>query len=259
MSRIITTFVLILTYQLTSSAQPIATVKLSGDTKIEPGINNRVTISVKNTQGTAIQKFKSDYIVALVYKGPANAGAVLNKSITLSEPIAPGATENFVISFIGPLIPGEYEVEAHLKWGNKVVSTIDKAIFTVAEKYEVDIAPKITSYLVERGRTKSIDLRFTLTNSGGTTWPDGKFGLEFTALSSPGSASPADRKVFDKDPEETEYMELEPGKSTVFEVMRFIPPYSEGNYSFRVTVLKDGKPFDAEGNAKTVTLKFNVK
>lgn len=258
MKRFISFFTASLALYLNSGAQ-IATVNLTGDTKIEPGVTNRVTLSVKNNQGVAIQKYQSDYVLTMIYKGSTSAGSAFNKSIIISDPIGPGATKNFDISFTGPLIPGEYDVEACLKWGSKVVSTVDKVTFVVAEKYEVSIIPKVTSYYVERGRTQYIDLKFTLTNSGNTTWPDGKYGLDFVATSSPSSASAADRKVFDKDPDEIEYMDLEPGKSAEFGISKFIPPYSDGTYSFRVTVLKDGRPFDADGNSKTITLKFSVK
>ena len=243
---------------LSASAQ-IAVVNLTGDTKIEPGVTNRVTISVKNTQGVAIQKYQSDYIVVLVYKGSANAGSAFNKSVSIGDALAPGATRNFDISFTGPTIPGEYDVEAYLKWGNKTVSNVDKATLVVGTNYEVSISPKVTSYYVERGKTQYIDLKFTIYNSGNTTWPEGRYSLDFAASSAPSGASAADRKVFDHDPGEVENVELEPGRSFEFDIPRFSPPYSDGSYSFRVTLLRDGKPFDAEGNTKTVTLKITVK
>lgn len=251
--------VIICISSMAANSQIVADVNLTGDTKIEPGVTNRLTISVKNKQAVAIQKYQSDYVVVLVYKGSTEEGRLINKNIILSDPIAPGATKNFDISFTGPNLPGEYDVEAYLKWGNKTVSNVDKATLVVEEKYEVAISPKITSYYVQRGRTEWIDLKFTITNSGNTSWPEGKYSLDFAALTSPSGASATDKKVFDNDPKELEYWDLSPGVSDEFDIPKFAPPYTDGSYSFRVTLLLNGRPFQADGNPKTVTLKISVK
>lgn len=239
--------------------QLVATVNLTGDTKIEPGVNNRITISVKNTQNAAIQKYQSDYVVVLIYKGSATEGQAFNRSVVMHEPLAPNATRNYDINLTGPTLPGEYGVEAYVKWGSKIVSNIDKAVMVVAEKYEVSIVPKVTSYFIERGRTRHIDLRFTITNSGNTAWPEGKYSLDFDAGTSPSGASTSDKKVFDNDPKEVEFWDMEPGVSEMFDIPQFAPPYSDGSYSFRVTLLLNGKPFEADGNGKNITLKMTVK
>lgn len=242
-----------------SSQSQVATVNFSGSTKIEPGSSNRITVAVKNTQKLDIVKTRTPWLVTMIYRGSTNEGRAFNKTADLGNILEAGKTENYVFTIQGPTVPGEYEVDIVLKRGSDVESNVEKVTFVVAASYEVSISPKVTSYTIDRGGTQSIELRFTMTNTGNTAWPEGKYSLDFASLSSPSGASSTDRKVFDYDPREVEFWELGPGGSAEFDVPKFIPPYSGGSYSFRVTLLLNGRAFDASGNPKTVTLNFNVK
>lgn len=250
---------LLFTFSLVLSQAQVALVNLTGDTKIEPGSTNRVSISVKNTQAVAIVKYQSDYTVVLIYKGSGNAGQAFNKSVSLGEPLAPGATRNFDISFTGPTLPGEYDVEAYLKWGSKIVSNIDKATFTVAPSYEVSISARTTSFYVERGGTRDVDIRFYVNNSGNTAWPDGKYSLDFDVVSVPSGANKYDRDAFSISPKNIEMWSFEPGDGDEFVYQDFKPPFTDGSYVVRVTLLLNGRPFEAEGNPKNLTFKIDVK
>jgi hypothetical protein len=252
-------FVLWLLVSAGYSFAQVATVNFSGSTKITPGTSNRITVSVKNTQKLEIVKTRTPWLVTMIYKGSTQAGQAFNKTVDLGPSLGAGQTKNYVFTIEGPTLPGEYDVEIVLKRGSDVESNVEKVTFVVSASYEVSIIPKITSYSIERGRTQWIALRFTLVNTGNTAWPEGKYSLDFTAVSSPGGASSADRKVFDNDPKEVEFWDLEPNGSAEFDIPKFIPPYSEGSYSFRVTLLLNGRPFDADGNSKTVSINFNVR
>ena len=241
------------------SSSQVATVNFSGTTKIVPGSGNRITVSVKNTQKLDIVKTRTPWLVTMIYKGSTQAGQAFNKTVDLGNILEAGKTQNYVFTIEGPTLPGEYDVDIVLKRGSDVESNVEKVSFVVSASYEVSISPKVTSYSIDRGRTRWIDLKFNIVNTGNTAWPEGKYSLDFVAVSSPGGASSTDRKVFDHDPREVEFWDIEPGGSAEFEIPQFAPPYSEGSYSFRVTLLLNGKAFDAEGNGKTVTLKIDVK
>jgi hypothetical protein len=195
----------------------------------------------------------------MIYKVSTTAGQVFNKTVGLGNILEAGKTKNYVFTVQGPTLAGEYDVEIVLKRGNDIESNTERVTFVVAANYKVSIVPKVTSYYVERGRTQWIDLKFTMTNTGNTAWPEGKYSLEFDASSSPSVASTTDRKIFDFDPKEEEFWDLEPGGKAEFDIPKFTPPYTEGSYSFRVTLLLNGRAFDADSNPKTVTLNFKVK
>jgi hypothetical protein len=237
----------------------VATVNFSGSTKITPGASNRITVSVKNTQKLDIVKTRTPWLVTMIYKGSTQVGQAFNKTVDLGPSLGAGQTKNYVFTVEGPTLPGEYDVDIVLKRGSDVESNIEKVTFVVASNYEVSIIPKITSYNIDRGRTQYISLKFELKNTGNTAWPDGNYSLDFSAMSSPSGSSSTDRKVFDNDPKELEYWDFEPGASDEFVIPKFIPPYSSGTYTFRVTLLLNGKIFDADGNPKTISINFNVK
>ena len=237
----------------------VATVNFSGSTKITPGTSNRITVSVKNTQKLDIVKTRTPWLVTMIYKGSTQAGQAFNKTVDLGPSLGAGQTKNYVFTVEGPTLSGEYDVDIVLKRGSDVESNVEKVTFVVAASYEVSIVPKVTSYSIDRGRTQWIALKFTLVNTGNTAWPEGKYSLDFTSLSSPGRASATDKKVLDNDPKEVEFWDLEPNGSAEFDIPKFTPPYSGGAYSFKVTLLLNGRPFDADGNPKTVTLNFNVR
>jgi hypothetical protein len=244
---------------LSAFSQQVATVNFSGSTKITPDASNRVTVSVKNTQKLDIVKTSTPWLVTMIYKGSTTAGQVFNKTVDLGNILEAGKTKNYEFTIQGPTLAGEYDVEIVLKRGRDIESNTEKITFVVAANYEVSIVPKVTSYYVERGKTQWIDLKFTIINTGNTAWPEGKYSLEFDASSSPSGASTTDRKVFDFDPKEVEFWDLEPGGKADFDIPKFTPPYSEGTYSFRVTLLLNGRAFDADGNPKTISLNFKVK
>jgi hypothetical protein len=246
-------------YSSYAFSQVISAVNLTGDTKIEPGIGNYVTVAVKNTQKIAIIKHQSPYTVCLIYRGSGNAGLAFNKSVDLGDPLDPGETRNMRIGFTGPILPGEYDVDVVLKWGNKVVSNVEKATFVVAENYKVDISAKTTSYYIERGGTRDIDIRFMFGNSGHTAWPEGKYSLDFDVVSTPSGASSYDKAAFAISPKNVELWEFEPGVEDEFVYQDFKPPFTDGTYVVKVTLLLNGKPFDAEGNGKNISFKIDVK
>lgn len=237
-------------------AQNVATVNMTGDTKIEPGVSNYVTVTVKNTQKVAIIKYKSDYMVCLVYRGSGNAGLVFNKEVNLGAPLDPGATRNIKIGFTGPILPGEYDVDVVLKWGGDIVSNVDKVTFVVASNYEVTLSAKMLSIDVKGGAVRDIDLRFTLTNSGSTSWPEGKYSLYFDVVSTPSSAGKVDKEAFGISPKNIETWDFEPGESDEYVYQDFRPPLTDGNYVVKVTLLLNGKTFEAEGASKNFTFKI---
>lgn len=240
-------------------SQIVANVNGTGDLKIEPGATNYFTIAVKNTQKVAIIKYQSDYVVTMAYKGSTNAGRVFNSQVSLGDPLDPGATRNMRMTFTGPTLPGEYEVEVYLKWGNKVVSNVDKVTFVVAPNYKVTITAKITSFYVERGGTRDLDLRFYIKNTGSTAWPEGKYSLDFDVVSTPSGASNYDKAAFGISPKSVELWELEPGVQDEYVYEDFKPPFTDGTYVVRVTLLLDGKAFDADGNPQNITFKIDVR
>jgi hypothetical protein len=237
----------------------IASVNLSGNLKIEPGVSNFVTVAVKNLQKVAIIKHQSPYTVCIIYRGSGNAGLAFNKTADLGGPLDAGDTRNIRIGFTGPTLPGEYDVEVVLKWGNKVVSNTEKVTFVVAANYKVTIKMRTSSFYVERGGTADIDIRFMVGNTGKTAWPEGKYSLDFDVVSTPGGASKYDKDAFNISPKNVELWELEPGVEDEFIYQDFKPPFTAGTYVVRVTLLLNGKAFDAEGNPQNLSFKFDVK
>lgn len=259
MKKIFPLFAALQILTITVSAQVVATVNGTGDTKIEPGVTNYYTVTVRNTQKVAIIKYQSDYLVSLIYKGSGNTGQVFNKQISLGDPLDPGETRTYKFAITGPTLPGEYDVDVCLKWGNKIVSNIERVTFVVASSYEVTITARTTSFYVERGGTRDIDIRFNITNTGNTAWPDGRYSLDFDVVSVPSGASKYDRDAFGISPKNVELWDFEPGASDEYVYQDFKPPFTDGNYVVRVTLLLNGKPLDAEGNPKNITFKIDVK
>jgi hypothetical protein len=255
-------FLLTFSFLLISSlafSQKVATVNTSGSTKIRPGETNYVTVSVKNTQKLAIIKHKTEYTVTMVYKGSGTAGRAFNKEMDLGDPLDPGKTRNFKIQFTGPVLPGEYDVEVFLKWGNETVSNVDKVSFVVAENYEATLTLKTASISVNRSAVRDFDLKFGVTNSGSTAWPEGKYSLQFDVVSTPGGAGKYDKDAFAISPKQIERWDFEPGESDEYVYEDFRPPLADGSYVVKVTLLLDGKPFDAEGASKNFTFKVAVR
>jgi len=244
---------------ITINSQIVSNVKFSGDTKIEPGVNNRVTVVVKNTNRIAIISDRSKYAVALVYRGSTNAGQAFNKEVNLGDPLDPGKTRNITVTFTGPTLPGEYDVDVVLKWGGKVVSNNDKVTFVVAADYKVSLNAKTTSYYVERGGTRDIDIAFNVENTGNTTWPEGKYTLHFDLASAPSGASKYDHDAFTISPKNVELWDFEPGVGDQFVYQDFKPPFTKGSYVVKVTLMLNGKKFDAEGNPQSITYKIDVR
>ncbi len=240
-----------------SFSQVIATVNLTGTLKIKPGSTNEVTVSVKNTQKIAIIKYESEYMVTLVYKGSTIEGQSINKQVTLGDPLGPGDTRNIKLRFTGPKLPGEYDVDVILRWGNKTVSNVEKVTFVVAPDYKVDITAKFLSIDVKGGAVRDVDLRFTIKNLGVTTWPEGNYSLDFEVVSTPSGASKVDKEAFGIDPKAIERWDFEPGESDEYVYQDFRPPLTDGSYVLKVTLLLNGKPFDAEGNPQNLTFKIS--
>jgi hypothetical protein len=249
---------LLLTATTAAFSQVVASVNLSGDLKTEPGVSNEVTVSVKNTQKVAIIKYKSDYVVTMMYRGSGTAGEAFNMELNLGDPLDPGATRNLKIKFTGPVMPGEYDVDVFLKWGNKTVSNVEKIKFVVAADYGVSLTAKTTSLNVKRGATRFLQLHFTAANSGKTTWPEGNYSFQFSVISSPGGAGTYDKDAFNISPKVLERWDFEPGESDEYDITDFKPPFTAGSYVVKVTVLLNGKPFNAEGASKNFTFKVNV-
>lgn len=240
-------------------SQKIATVNVTGSMKIKPGVSNYVTVAVKNTQKIAIIKYKTDYTVMMLYRGSGTAGQSFNKEVSLGDPLDPGATRNLKIQFTGPVLPGEYDVDVFLKWGNETVSNVDKLSFVVADNYEVTLTLKTASISVNRSAVRDFDLRFGIINSGSTAWPEGKYSLEFEVVSTPGGAGKYDKDAFAISPKTIERWDFEPGESDEYVYEDFRPPLADGNYVVKVTLLLDGKPFDAGGASKNFTFKVAVR
>jgi hypothetical protein len=256
MKKMILSCVLIAVVNLAFS-QVVATVNLTGNLKIKPGSANEVTVSVKNTQKVAIVKYQSDYMVTLVYRGSTSEGQSINAQVNLGDPLGPGDTRNIKVRFTGPKLPGEYDVDVFLKWGSKTVSNVDKVSFVVAADYEVHLTAKFLSIDVKGGAVRDVDLRFNVKNIGLTSWPEGRYSLDFEVVSTPGGASKVDKEAFSIDPKTIERWDFEPGESDEYVYQDFRPPLTDGSYVVKVTLLFEGKPFDAGGNPQNLTFKIS--
>lgn len=259
MSKSLFFFLLGLAHMYTGQSQIVANIKGTGDLTVEPGLSNTYTITVKNTQKVAIVKYKSDYLVTMVYKGSGNVGRQLNVEADLGAPLDPGASRTLRMNYTGPTLPGEYPVDLALKWGGKIVSNVERVVFVVKPEYKTKITARAATFSISRGGTPDIDLYFYVKNTGYTAWPEGRYSLEFDVVSTPSGASRYDQEAFGISPKNLEYWDLEPGVEETYVFEDFKPPYASGNYVVRVTLLLDGKPFEADGNPQNLTFKFNVK
>lgn len=239
-------------------AQNVATVKADNSVEVNPGVANKISVTVTNTQNLPIQDQQSKFTVTMEFKGSGNAGNVFNKEVGLKDPIGPKKSQTFDITYTGPALPGEYDVDISLKWGNKTVSNIIHSTFTVEGVYDALLECETIALSVRRGKTDKLPLRFTVTNTGNTTWPEGKYSLHYEEVSSPSGASVYDKKAFDISPKTAEYLDLEPKNKETFYDNDFKPPFTSGNYVVRVSIYKDGKPFNAKGASLPFTFRVRV-
>ncbi len=249
---------LLLTTTIGVFSQVVANVRISGDLEPAPGATNEITIHVKNTQKVAIVKYKSDYTIEMVYRGSTTAGKVFNKEVSLGDPLDPGDIRNMRIRFTGPVLPGEYDVDVLLKWGNKTVSNVCRATFVIAADYTASINVKTIALNIKRGVTRTTPIRLTATNNGRTTWPEGNYSFQLSVVSNPAGASDYDKKTFGITGKTMEKWDFEPGESDEYDIINFNPPYTAGSYKVKVTLLLNGKPFSAEGASENFTFKVNV-
>ena len=241
------------------NAQNVATVKADNSVEVKPGETNKISVTVTNTQNLPIDHLqRSKFAVTMDYTGSGTAGNVFNKEVILKESIGPKKNQTFDITFTGPVLPGEYDVDIYLKWGDKKVSNIVHSTFTVEGVYDVLLECETIALSVKRGRTTALPLRFTVTNTGNTTWPEGRYNLHYEVISSPGGASTYDKKAFDISPKTIEYWDLEPKENQTYEDKDFKPPFTGGNYVVRVSIYKDGKPFNAKGASLPFTFRIRV-
>jgi hypothetical protein len=239
-------------------AQNVATIKADNSVEVNPGVTNKISVTVTNTLIVALQDQQSKYTVTMEYKGSGTAGNVFNKEVELKDPIGPKKSQTFDITYTGPALPGEYDVDIYLKWGNKTVSNIIHSTFTVEGVYDVLLECETIALSVKRGKTEKLPLRFTITNTGKTTWPEGRYSLHYEEMSSPGGASTYDKNAFNISPKTTEDLELDPQNKETFYDNDFKPPFTSGNYVVRVSIYKDGKPFNAKGASIPFTFRVKV-
>jgi len=236
----------------------VATVKADNSVEVIPGINNRLAVTVTNEQELPMIDGSSKFTVTMTYKGSTSAGNSFNRSISIGGPIQPHKSRVYDITYTGPDLPGDYDVDVCLKWGTKIVSNVIHSTFTIEGVYDALITCKDLTLDVKRGGTDEIPLNFVVTNNGHTTWPEGKYSLHFELVSSPSGAGTYDKEAFKISPRTLEFWEIKPGESEPYDYKDFKPPFTEGNYVVRVAIYKDGKTFNAANATKTFTFKVNV-
>ena len=249
LSTLITNFVI---------AQNVATVKADNSIEVNPGVTNKISVTVTNTQNLPIQDQQSKFTITMEFKGSGTAGNVFNKEVGLKDPIGPKKSQTFDITYTGPAMAGEYDVDICLKWGSKTVSNIIRSTFTVEGVYDALLECETIALSVKRGKTDKLPLRFTVTNTGNTTWPEGRYSLHYDVMSSPGGASSYDKSAFNISPKAVEYLDLEPKEKETFYDNDFKPPFTSGNYLVRVSIYKDGKSFNAKGASFPFTFRIKV-
>jgi hypothetical protein len=240
---------------ITLKAQTNVRIEVRADRMLDPGSIETVSVTIQNITKSPIDISRGTFNLVIHYDGSANAGQVFNQIIRLPKTIQPGESYTFNnISFKSPIHPGNYPVEYSLRVGNTVRSNVETVNFMVDNIYEASISAERQTLPDE----PDTDLKFTVTNSGKTAWPEGNYTIKFTLYRGPSAATTTDKNRFNITPRQVEKWDFEPGESDVIIFRNFILPRVTGDYVVRIQLLLNDKPFTAEGAKKEITFKIKL-
>lgn len=256
MKKIILPFVLLAILHMGYTQTYNAKVEKSTDNiaTVTPGEIKTVKVTITNNSTSGFVYGKSDFNMVMEHTGSLFAGNVFNQTIKLPKTLPAGESYTFNgISFKTPIHPGEYPVQFTFRWGNRIIGDGGTTVFKVAEKYEATLSMR--SIVLEDNRGNNISVK--VTNSGGTAWPESNYSIKFELQKSPSGATAEDKARFNKTSGTGEKWDFEPGESDEYLWRGFMAPKTIGKYVVKVILLRNGKPFSAEGASKDFT--FEVK
>ncbi len=252
MKKIIAGVLTLLTIFSVHAQSYTARMDVSAQEILSPGSNQSISITITNTSKSAFVIGKSEYALVMHYQKSTAAGQVFTQRYRLPETLQPGKSYTFArVSFKSPIHPGDYPIRITFEWGNQVI--VERIItFIVEPNYYASISAKRLTLPNE----PDTDLQFSISNTGSTAWPEGKYGLRFQLRKAPGAATRQDQSKFNTEPRQFESWDFEPGESDDIILKDFRLPSVQGDYVVRVQLLLNGNIFEADGAARDFTFKI---
>lgn len=230
------------------------TVNTSDDMTHSVGGKHKITVTVRNNAAYSYVVGKSVYAVVLNYAGTTRADHVFNSISELKTTLAAGQSKTFIFDIEPPKEAGIYKVNISFNWGNRVISNVVTRNFEIEENYSVGITAEKTAF----NSSGKGDIRINVANTGDISWPEGHYSLKFALVKAATGSTREEQRRFEIEPRVVETWEnFEKGKKDNIVLSGFILPKTKGDYRVKVSLMLEGRLFEASGNPKEFTFKIN--
>ena len=221
--------------------------KVNIPNKMDPGTNIQVYVVAKNTGSEQLKRSNCSLEVSCKSCPDKEAGEAFEYQYDVPVILEPNKEYSFKWLIKTPTIPGDYKLNIAIKNGNSILTSKETNV-TIEENFEAEINNTLKGIKLEPER-KYPPYTITVKNTGKTTWPKGSYKVKVETDDAPDDAEDEDKEALEIE-EDIELSNLEPGNSKWVSSGSFDSPSVGGDYKLKVTVLKDGKTFNAK-NAET--------
>ncbi len=227
--------------------------KINVPSNMDPDSNIQVYVVIKNTGEEQLQR--SNCSLEVTCKSCPNDDAGKKFEYEYDVPVKVETNKEYTFRWLikTPTVPGDYKLNIAIKNGNSILTSKETTV-TIEENFEAEISNTIEGIKLEPER-KYPPYVITIKNTGKTTWAKGSYKVKVETEEAPDDAEDEDKEAFEIE-EDIELSNLEPGDSKSVSSGTFDSPSVGGDYKLKVTVLKDGKTFNAK-NAET-TIEVSV-
>jgi len=232
----------------------VGITKVSFPNKMDPGDNYQMYATIKNTGEQELNRSNCMLEVEYLSGGKKKAGENFEYEHDLVLGLTTNKEYTFRWSVKSPTIPGTYKLKLNIKRGSSILASEDLTIL-IEENFEAEISNNINRIKFEPEK-KYPPISITVKNTGETTWPDGDYKIEAKVTDSPDEASDDDKEAFEFD-SNIDLENLAPSASKSIASDSFDTPSVGGTYELQVSILKDGKTFNA--NNAVITIDCDVE
>ncbi len=217
--------------------------------EMDPGDNYQMYATIKNTGGQELNR--SNCMLEIEYiSGPdKNAGENFEYEYDLISGLTTNKEYTFRWSLKSPTIPGTYKLNLNIKKGTTTLAS-EALTVLIEENFEAEIINNIDGIKFEPEKEYP-PISITIKNTGETTWPDGSYKIEAKVIDEPDEASDDDKEAFEFD-KDIYLQNLAPGAYKSIASDSFETPTAGGTYELQVSILKDGKTFNANNGVITI-------
>lgn len=211
--------------------------------KMNPSDTYQLDLDMKNTGETVLKRDNCRMVMSYVSGPDSEAGEAFNVERDLIVNVQPGDQFSFKWSIESPIVPGSYKVSLSIKSGSNSLAKKDVTV-VIEDNFEAEVSVNLPTSL--EPEKKYPPMSATVKNSGETQWPEGDYKLKGEVTSAPSDAEDEDEEAFEFE-EDIDLSNLAPGGSkSIGFGEKLETPRVGGNYKIEVSIVKDGKTFDAK-------------